>query len=342
MASDPQSDRTSPSDKPSRNPDDWFDATVFLAIAVGCCFFGAFFFVIAGESDRISALRAQYLAPFGVALFALVTLTTIVWRGLLTNEQVRQQTRQNDAKDEENLAKLLQDGAKLLAEPEKTSQLHAGVVSLDVVVRDPRRRLSQQALDVLAAFYAGEYSRSPMAALEAARTCLIKAAEAGLRSSVDANFVGQKDTVWKTVRGFRSQIYEGGRISSVEFEAMADEMSEAKAVTFRHTNISTRIELSDCRLENCNIKVISLSSLRENTFVGCNFSGCVFMNDPLRELLSTMSKGNSKIDLKSGQNWFDKSNPPEDTPYFSWSEQLEPRDDDNDILYALQELFPSK
>lgn len=312
---------------PTDNDRFWLTAAlvtfVFAVVAFGFAAVWTF-----SEEGQAAVFRSQAFAPFGVALGAVVTFFTVVWRGILTTkqldlqaaqlkqqvDQLNQVIRQNDAKEDETLVKLLQDGAKLIAE-EKDAQIMAGVTSLDALISNDQKRLySVQAMDILAGFYAQNYKHGDTA--RNARRALMRAADASVRSTVVGRFSAAGDRhEWPAVRGFAFQTYEGGIIRNNVYEEIAGEAHSFKKVTFQRCERLDDVGYSDCEFIGCSFRAIDPDYLSINRFEKCDFSGCEF-ND---SFFMTEPK---EQDLRGGGNFYFSDNPPIFKSYQGWQDIL--------------------
>lgn len=115
MISKEQLGQKDTSDWPSITENQWYALAITSAIFTAIAIFAAFLWIFVDGFDGDPDLKkAQALAPFGVALFAVVTFCTASWRGSINSRQANQA-------ESEGRAKLLQEGAKLLSEHEKAS-----------------------------------------------------------------------------------------------------------------------------------------------------------------------------------------------------------------------------
>jgi len=281
---------------PMREPRFWLSSTLFLlGVMVAFMFFG-FFFVIESENSFPDdpAKRVELLWRVGAGLIALTTFATVIWRGMMTDQQTREQRRQNDANDDAAYANLLMEGTKLLAE-DRDHHKRAGVAALQKVVMDPKRnadggpaRFQQQGMDILATEWITNYKDyDDFPYLEQVRSALTIGRACGQRSSIRASFHVSGDAFeWVPVSGFREQNYEGGRFARRSpglpiAEIVRDRpVFVTRARIFGHdfTNIPSweMIYFFECRFENCVFNQATEELLGFNTFLECNFTSCSF------------------------------------------------------------------
>ncbi|MDX0566421.1 hypothetical protein GOD83_21025 [Sinorhizobium medicae] len=154
MISKEQLGQKDTSDWPSITENQWYALAITSAIFTAIAIFAAFLWIFVDGFDGDPDLKkAQALAPFGVALFAVVTFCTASWRGSINSRQANQS-------ESEGRAKLLQEGAKLLSEHEKASHVSAGVATLGVLIAGNDRTYAFQSMNLLADFIEDHMSAS--------------------------------------------------------------------------------------------------------------------------------------------------------------------------------------
>ncbi len=306
----------------------WFALAISSAI-ITCTMAGfAALWILGAPSPGEGVQRAQMFTPFGAAMLAVVTFCTVAWRGVLNTEQLKQQIRQNDAKDEENLAKLLQEGAKLLGEDRNVAHQLAGIASIEALFTERANRFGQQAVDLLAGYYATQATAdaplSNRAPADSARRALIKAHSKGISSTIEyvPDAVGPLHS-WPAVCGFARQHYEGGTISQASWAIVRNDPCTFKRVVVSKCALPYEVDhgrFDDCAFVGCTIKYIDSIDyiIYSNSFKKCNFSGCEFNDDTIPVLAD-------KLQLLEGENWFDISDPPRSENFDAWSEILIPK-----------------
>lgn len=268
-------------------------AVVSFCFAVTAFLFAAIW-VFEAQDSSVSVDRAQAFSPFGAAAVAIVTFFTIIWRGILNSrqleyqaaqlrhqvDQINQVIRQNDTKDEENRARFLQDGARLLSDQSQPQQVLAGIVTLNLLLRKSGN-FGGSAMDLLADFYDRARSNETLSnALELARTTLAGGARMGLRSRIDLVLEEEENTRWKGLRGFGRQYYHSGTIGNEAYTNLAGENVSYTDVTFKECVIDREENYWKCTFENCHIVLFAAFSFDDCTFVACDFSGCTVREDP--------------------------------------------------------------
>lgn len=319
MAKLGEADEKRVGDLPSRKPEDWFDVAVGLVIVVGLLIVAAACWVFAADEGLPRLHRSQTLQPFGLAAFALITFCTVVWRGMISARQADEQKRQNDANEDAAYAKLLQEGAKLLAEPNNQPQTLAGIATLEILFGDPQARFAEQAMDLLGEFYQQTHKEAELERTTAkARITLIHGERRGFTTQSTGNFETRNPEYhWPPVCGYHTQIYTGGRIHKFAFDTLQRvpwlyfNSLEIVGVSFERPPLS-----NDCTFVHCRFKELDYHNLRSNKFVDCEFSGTVIDCDRLYDMAEK---------LPNNRNWYKKGAPPVSTMEINWTDYLEER-----------------
>lgn len=300
---------------PKITEDDWYAIAVSLVIIglVSLSFVGSW--VLSAENISLMKQRIDIAAPFSTAFLALVTFSTVAWRGLVGTRQADQQKAQNDANDDANYAKLLQEGAKLLGDANKHQDQLAGLATLEVVINEPKRRFSRQALNVVANFYASihhdiskeeaqSYISNSSASL--ARAIISDAVSSGMKSTIRAKFSAQtSDMRWPAIRGFEHQSYSGGMLTQKALDVISMDPFFVRNATVHRSNFPSKTGTYDA----CTFVMAQVTAINEmdfhfdnHRFERCNFSGCHFQDDP--------SDLDEMLELRKNKNWYDIENPP--------------------------------
>lgn len=308
---------------PQVQAETWF-ALAIAAFAVTAVIFATVGLWIFTDDPDKTLSRAQAFTPFGAALIAVVTFFTIAWRGVLNTrqleyqaDQIAQARRQNDAKDDENLAKLLQEGAKLVGESEKQSHVLAGIATLSVLLQDPMKRFGEQAMDILADFVADAHTNEALdIAFTAAARALSNGADRSLTSSTALNLRRSSSDrrQWLPIRGVAEVRYFGGL---VRHSSLSEFMNGAPQCSFQDTRFEycqiDRDEwMQGCTFVNCHIIKLDGDSIGTCIFERCDFSeadisGSIF--------------GGKVFSEKSADNYYYDGRPPRSVD-FDWQSQL--------------------
>lgn len=223
---------------------------VLTAVAIAFAFGAIFLDGFDGEND---AKLAQALAPFGVALFAMVTFCTVAWRGSVN-------VRQADQSEREGRAKLLQEGAKLLGELENPSHVSAGIATLEILVTGQDEKLAIQAMNLIADFIQSEMSSGQEHRFqEEAFSALSNGSKLGRFANRTIKFSNKSEnqTEWKPLEGVKEVVYVGGSATDGLFGDFYDrDRFKYKGVTiwlFEPINVTTRF--SRCLFRYCTIRV---------------------------------------------------------------------------------------
>lgn len=326
---------------PTFTEQQWYTLAIVAVIFTAIIAFFAAAWVFTAPTIIEQGQRVAVIAPFGAIPFAVITFCTVAWRGMVTSRQADQQRlqadqqrRQNDATDDANYAKLLQEGAKLLADDKTTNQM-AGVASLSILLNEPKARYRLEAIDVLAetvksmfkdALSYGQVreirSRSLFTSIysqlsKQAKNEIFSAVSMNLREK--ENLEDNMKVEWTPVAGFASLTVEGGRTSRTE-----DFISVNKRVFFSTTKISRdeiRIQKASywaCNFDKC--KILSLDdfnvSFFDNDFVDCEFSNCILDSDVTPELFRRKN---------FIRPWYDVERPPISRLYNDWSNVIDAR-----------------
>lgn len=297
-------------DGPAITEQQWYTLAVVSASLTAVAVVIAFWWIFGDGFDASDLGKAQALAPFGVALFALVTFCTAGWRGAIN-------VRQANQSESEGRAKLLQEGAKFLAEVDKASHVSAGVASLGVLVVGPDKEYAWQAMNLLADFVEdhmrfNHYNRH--------RPRISGVMRNGVRNGVntgrdivfdctedDSNEQDDEGMLWYYIPGFNSIRYEGGIFPYDDNY----ELSELQHVAFWRVEINGWASISvnerfhRCSYSRCDItSVSSMLALLDHkefeyAFDRCDFSGCRI---EVSQLLL--------VELKKQNNYYVRGTPP--------------------------------
>lgn len=306
-------------DSPSRKPEEWFNVSVGFVIFTGLSVMAGFVWVFATQDAFERVQRAQAIQPFGIALFALVTFCTVVWRGLISERQAEEQRRQNDANDEENVARLLVDGTKLLGEDREPMRL-AGVSALQAVVVSTNKRMAQQAMNIIASQLTSEEPIKTTTQFHRMSALALNAgAQAGLRASSDIHFKGESEfTNWVAVNGAKLVVYWSGAFHKETFDFTDLENAYFLDTTF---NYCGPIKASDsfgkgCYFEGCSITSVNARMIERCSFVTCDFSNADFIGAFDEQHLGM---------LKASGCYYLTGQPPRSTPPMQWTHFLTER-----------------
>lgn len=314
-------------DWPTITENHWYALSIASAVMTIVAVLAAFCAVFAGgfDSERGPKL-AQALAPFGVALFALVTFCTISWRGSISARQANQSAS-------EGRAKLLQEGAKLLSEPAKASHVSAGVATLGVLIDSGEEGYAFRAMNLLADFVVDHMVSSHDNRHRPEISGVMQTGDKnGANTGRDIIFSPpERDddyqyddyiTYWHFIPGFDVITYYGGEFSlDVNYN-----INDLRGVKFIKTTLSLWKNISiDDRFDRCTFRTCSIASLSSMAslshhqdyryaFEACDFSGCIFSD---AEILTK--------NFKEDNNYFIAGNPPTllgSTATIDWSQIL--------------------
>lgn len=125
----------------------------FFAL-LGVLYLAWWVFFDTSGNPRIMQQRATAAAPFILAIGAVVTYFTVLWRGAINKSEVDQLRRQNESSDRAELGLLLDKASVYLQSPEE-DRLQVGLSMLETVILAPDATYSVPALDILLSRYVG-------------------------------------------------------------------------------------------------------------------------------------------------------------------------------------------
>ncbi|MGQ2917147.1 hypothetical protein [Rhizobium oryzihabitans] len=288
----------------------WFQLTL-IAAALGFIFFLCSGITVATQPDAETKQKiSQAFAPFLVGAVAIVTFCAAIWRGKLNSEQIKQQKRQNDAKDDENLASLLVDGTKLINE-DKESHHFAGIATLQAVACSKNEVFAVPAMDILADVVMDTYNdKNRVYKYMACRRALRAASGVGHTSNrtikIDLSSEPQKPI--PTILGCSRLRVTGGTIAGSRYEKIRTEM----LLELRDATVKTAVVAKEawsfkgCAFIDCHIKFLAQDFIENNSFTNCDFSGAETSKIGL-----TDRDGGFLKKLENAGNYYVTGTPPE-------------------------------
>ncbi len=287
----------------------WYAISVSLVvIGLVLAAFAASWILTAASIDDMKD-RVQIVAPFGTIFLALITFCTVAWRGMVTSRQADQQKRQNDANDEANYAKLLQEAAKLIAEKDKQPQVVAGISTLEILISEPKQRFGTEAMDLLADLIMETYGG---ARLNRVNRAVIRALELGdskgLMSRSDGIFrrptAKEKNRgAWVFIPGLKSLSFTGGTLSEKVFMQARRLIKQLDEVSIEGGIYDFNIKYRGCSFYKTSVSEIYDFDLENNNFRRCDFSGAI-----IKAIFLPMAG----LDMRAGFNFYEEGNPPVD------------------------------
>lgn len=316
-----------------KNADSWQSAGIAGAIITPIA--AGFFlpWILAATDDQSMLHRVQIIGA-GVAVgLAFITFCTVVWRGLISAEQAQLQRLQIDklseqiaASAESNLVDLLQRGAELIEEPDKSTSVGAGIAILRSVVVQRSGLFAVEAMNLLADYVQDEFARSQIfhTHLRSAIAALADGSEMGRVSGrvLVLRYPDNSNSSWPIIiTGVKGVRYMNGEFwGKIASEAAEAEKNVFSDVTFGRTTACVDSRFSNCTFFRSHITGVEDVWFFTNSFQECNFSGSN-IDDP-GELLREMTL--------EAKNWFDPANPPRCSKPVEWTRWLltsEPTDE---------------
>ncbi len=314
-------DKYSVQDWPMITENHWYALAITSAILTALAILAAFLWIFLDGFDGETDLRkAQAVAPFGVALFALVTFCTVGWRGSVNVRQANQAER-------EGRAKLLQEGAKLLGEAANPSHVSAGIATLEILITGPDEKLAIQAMNLVADFVQREMQTTHQHPFrEEAFATLSNGGALGRCANRNLSFDCTQrgdNAYWANIDGVKSVSFKGGSAYGGFLGGFEDRQNyryiECEICMM---DIDLSPKFNKCKIHYCTIKSVdSLFYIEDyaSTIESCDFSGSIFMHNN-QELFDS---------LVGKKNYFSIDKPPtmKADPTIDWSQYLETRSD---------------
>jgi hypothetical protein len=313
-----------------------------LAIAAGLISILVLSFLLSWslqESEQGASKRLEILKLIGAACVTIVTLLTVIWRGAVTTrqadqqfQQIEQQIRQNDAKDEEILAKLLIDGTKLVTDKDEIEEtVLAGIVALETVITAPNGRFASQAMDILGGTIQHWFNFYPDTVLRASIRAVDSGVALGRYSKRRINVSAKKpdgsinnNQRLVAINGFAHVKYVGGVFLDEEYSRFKDlDKVSFSRVEFDACNSILSSYYLGCVFLNCKFSEYQCGKIWQDDVKNCDFSGARTVNPNKPNAVFTEDQ--LEI-LRNRGNYYYSDNPPEPYPGIVWSDYLEARD----------------
>lgn len=329
--------------EPWQKADNWQNsavATAVVTMVVGALFVA--FWVFQVERDAEVLTRVQILGGFMAVGLAVVTFCTVVWRGLIAQEQANLQRQQIDrlgeqikATDENNRAKLLLEGAELISDTSTTEKVAAGIAALKSVALSPGDQFTAEAMDLMIDYLTirGIREHTDANVIRAIKALRVIHQRTGRIGNSDAAFRADErddgtefDTYWEFVVGPRIVSYRGGMLTreSVEINESTGNYNFDNVV-FSNCRISITESplVRNCEFVKCRVIAITNSVLGGATWIDCDFTDAVIYE----------AEGIIPLTVNSPRdNWFESGQPPRlaggATPPVPWSRLFVERDRD--------------
>jgi hypothetical protein len=271
--------------EPFQKEENWLAISITLAIIAAVLGgFGLLWIFDLGPIEKIDD-RIKVATLVGTGLLALITYSTVVWRGLVG-------ARQADQQKDENTAKLLLEGAKLLSES-KIHQISAGTATLTVVLRSQNDTLQKAAMDVLADFIIEHWDDN-------LKTQAISGVNRAMLLGKSSGFTAMRRLDVKSLRPSASDhVFHGFkevRYSASDFYIGFDELGLTdENILLRNCEISDvtvdcrRQTISSSNLYNCKFRTVNFMLINNNKFFDCDFSDAQMNDDFFGNLLPSLN-----------------------------------------------------
>lgn len=127
---------------------EWKAATVrTIAFAIVAYLLAFIWVILLSDTDVEMGSRARAATPFLVGVAAAATFFSVLWRGMIQNNQVLEQKRQNDSKEEADLALLLEKATEHLAS-ENPSKISLGLAMLETIALADNDKYAKYAFEL--------------------------------------------------------------------------------------------------------------------------------------------------------------------------------------------------
>ncbi len=298
----------------------WYAASLSLVIVGLVLAVFASAWVFSAASLQEAKLKTELVTPFATIFLATVTFCTVAWRGMVNSRQADQQQRQNDAKDEENTARLLLDGTKLLGEAEESHVL-AGIAALQSVVASPGGKFAAHAMDILADLAEATYADTSRGKVfEACRNALKVGAINGRRASRTLDIdVSNGERQLPYIDGLAGMRVTGASVSRLTYKRfMALRRVQFIDSTITHARVGEEGKRhKGCTFNRCRVVWFSRFTVASNSYVNCDFSGAEFWSTRQTPNYLAPLKG-----LANKGNYYSELNPVKDSIEFDWDMYL--------------------
>ncbi len=259
--------------------------------------------------------RSRIAAPLLTVVIAVITLLTVLWRGSIASRQAFEQKRQNDSRDEADLALLLEKAEENLATEENTVKRSLGLTMVETIALAENSRYAGFALELAAdqivwahtkgGSKAKQLSEKIRRILESAQSQLNR--EVPERMTLDFGTTGQLLTAPATEQLFRPTIalrhvlFQRAYIS-LDSRATAAMNQELVSWRFNRCRINfirglldqagwldrCQSDFDKCVIIGAKIRNIGAGlvggTAQDNIFSSCEFSGAVFDSPAIFEV----------------------------------------------------------
>jgi len=269
----------------------WRGAAFVAPILVGVALLGGLVPLLFGPEAGFP-LRTEIYARLALIGVAIVTFTTVMWRGMIATRQADQQREQIDALTRNNLADMLQMGAEKLSDANKPTNVTAGIATLETVATSGNRSYATQAMELLTDHIEADSDEGHhntiagravdalnrahrRTGLELNRTVKIESASSYLTGSKSTFY---KSPRWKEINCVAARRYVGGALGPSNAEVLRQQSAYFLATTILwhdDMRIPASSDCTGCLFVNCQFDTIQGRTLADNIFINCNFTGTV-------------------------------------------------------------------
>lgn len=261
--------------EPFHKEENWLAISITLAIIAAVLGgFGLLWILDLGPIEKIDD-RIKVATLVGTGLLALITYSTVVWRGLVGARQANEQKRANDAKDQENTAQLLLDGAKLLSDA-KNAHVAAGIAALELVVRSHHASLGLTAMNILADFIIKNIDKATRWHLTNAARVAMHVGSKLYRSKRSLVVVNpENDHVNQIFHGFQHVTYINGAfgIDDIYARQAAGRASFKSATIIGGRQLKKINNFSGCIFFHVKFELLTTEDIVKNKFIHCSLTG---------------------------------------------------------------------
>lgn len=314
----------------------WYTLAISAVIITGILSGFAAAWVLSEPSITKQAKMVAVIAPFGTIPIAIITFCTVAWRGMVGTRQVNEQKRANDSKDEENIAKLMMDGTKLLGEEKEAYRL-AGIAALATVAISKHDDFASHCMNMLAdQINLSVGDREQANIYRAAKAALENGHAKGRKAKRQIKIDHSKSVKnVEIIVGSESVSYINAQFNKSDMN-LINNLSEETNIHMSFTAIigatiyKKNITYNKCTFENCEVFYTNKRTIEANDYAYCDFTDAT---------LELGNNGHLSLNrLSNHRNWCREYMPPKTMrggvsvrmrDYFEFRKDEEEDDDSN-------------